>query len=604
MKLSFSNRKHIGLLLILMAFSFAIVNFIGPSETRKVIIDGDGSGLYAYLPAIFVFHSVDFTTVLEFEKNRRPPDYQGHYFHEVNGILINKFTSGQALLQLPFFLIAYLLSFLTGFETDGYNIFFQYAVAFAALFWTSVALYYFVKLATTYKISKESAWLMAFIGFFGSNLFFYTVVAPSHSHAYSFSIVTITFYFVRKSFLMQNRNTILMAAFWFGMVVLVRPVNLIAAAAFPFLASSLSQFRATIKFKLFNFHFLAATLVFLLALSPQFIINFLQTGKPIIYGYQNEGFYFSNPEIFNFLFSFRKGWLVYTPLMLLLIPAMAYLFKRSKYEFYTFLAFFVLLVYVFSSWWNWFYGDSFGMRPMVDFYGLFFLVILLMISSIKKKMPLILTGLFILVAIFLNLFQTWQYAAGIIHPDAMNKQAYNYVFLRSDKSLKHIVSATDESFYGVLQTTPFFETNTNLEGNLNGWKTNLLVETENESTAAKLTETMHYGPSFEYQIPDSFKENVYIYFESKFFEPQINAAINALFVVDMKDTSDRTVFYKTFKLKRLPDEITNQWKNGSIGFKIPDFTANLGCIKFYIWNKDKQAFLLDDLRLQFYTYEH
>ncbi len=55
-------------------------------------------------------------------------------------------------------------------------------------------------------------------------------------------------------------------------------------------------------------------------------------------------------------------------------------------------------------------------------------------------------------------------------------------------------------------------------------------------------------------------------------------------------------------MKRLPDQVTNQWRKGNIGFKIPDFTGDLSSIKFYIWNKDRQGFLLDDLELRFYTY--
>ena len=600
MKLKLSNRKYFGILLAFLAFSFLTINFIGPHDSREVIIDGDGSGLYAYLPAVFVFHSLDFTPVLEFEKQRRTSDYTGHYFHRINGGLINKFTCGQALLQLPFFLFAFLLSFLTGIDPDGYNIFFQYSVAIAALFWTSVGLYFFVKLTETYQVTKEKAWLMAFIGFFGTNLFFYIMVAPSHSHVYSFSMITTTLFFVRKSFLTQNRNAILLAAFWFGIVVLVRPVNLIAAAAFPFLASSIHQFRTTIKSKLVNFHFLVAAFVFILTLSPQFIINFLQTGELFIYGYQNEGFYFSRPETFNFLFSFRKGWFVYTPLMLLLIPAMIYLYKRSKYEFYTFLVFFTVIVYVFSSWWNWFYGDSFGMRPMVDFLGLFLIVILLMLSSLKKKFLFVFISIFILLAVFLNLFQSWQYASGIIHPDAMTKSAYNYVFLRTDKSFKHAVADTDESFYGVLQEAPFFETKNDLKQDYPGWNTNWSTIKE----AAKLTANNPYGPTFEYVIPESEKEkqNIYIEFKTAFLESVPNAAREALFVVDVKDTSGKTIFYKTFKVKRLPDQIINQWRKGNIGFKIPDFTDELSSIKFYIWNKDKQEFLLDDLEIRFYTY--
>ncbi|MCF6170403.1 MAG: hypothetical protein L3J66_05420 [Bacteroidales bacterium] len=604
MRFGLSNKKYQGLLLILLALSFVTVNFIGPSDNRRILIDGDGSGLYAYLPALVVFHSVDFTAVLNSEKQRRPPDYTAHYFHRINGTLTNKFTCGQALLQLPFFLLAYFLSLPSGLEADGYNVLFQYSVALAALFWVATGLIYFVKLAETYQVPGEKAWLIAFAGFLGTNLFFYTLVAPSHSHAYSFSIISISLYFVRKSFLTQKRNSILYAAFWLGITVLVRPVNVLVVAAFPFLASSFAQLRHLFTSKFKSLHFAGAALVFLLALSPQFIINLMQTGKVFIYGYQNEGFYFDRPELLNFLFSFRKGWFVYTPFMLLLLPALFFLFKQSKYKFFSFLGFLALLVYTFSSWWNWFYGDSFGMRPMIDYYSLFFLVILVMMVRLKSKLSFLAFNVFLLLTVFLNLFQSWQYAEGIIHPDAMNKKAYAHVFLRSGQSYKQAVGDTDESFYGVLQDAPFFETKNDLEKDIFGWSPNRLPVQVANSKAAKLTASAIYSPSFTYVIPDSVmgKRNIYIVFETKYLESKTNAAANALFVVDVKDTSQKTVFYKAFRMKRLPDKLTNQWRKGSIGFKIPDLTGNINSIKLYIWNKEKQEFLLDDMELKFYTY--
>ncbi len=85
-----------------LIFVFVIVNVIGTDSIRRVFIDGDGSGHYAYLPSLVIYHSVDFGQVFEFEKQQRPPDYMGHYFHSHGNIYIDKYTSGTALLQLPF----------------------------------------------------------------------------------------------------------------------------------------------------------------------------------------------------------------------------------------------------------------------------------------------------------------------------------------------------------------------------------------------------------------------------------------------------------------------------------------------------------------------
>ena len=62
------------LLFLVMAATFTVVNFIAPKDIRSTMIDGDGSGYYAYLPALLIHGSVDFTPVFEFEKQRRSLD--------------------------------------------------------------------------------------------------------------------------------------------------------------------------------------------------------------------------------------------------------------------------------------------------------------------------------------------------------------------------------------------------------------------------------------------------------------------------------------------------------------------------------------------------
>jgi len=602
----YNDKWFTALLLVSFLVSFVIINFIGPNSTRKNIIDGDGSGLYAYLPAILIHKTVDFTPVFEFEKNRRSSDYQGHYFHEVNDILINKFSSGSAILQLPFFLLAWLLSVIFGIPVDGYNILFQYGVALAAVFWAFIGLHYFVKLGRLYGVSRKTAWAIAFAGFFGTNMFYYTFMAPAASHIYSFAAISLLLYFTKKTFLNYQRSSTYLAAFFLGIVVLVRPVNIIVIGVLPFLAGSIPSFKNTIKIKVRQKDYLATVLLFIIAISPQLIINYLQTGQLIVYGYRNEGFYFSKPEFVNFLFSYRKGWLVYTPFMLLIIPATIYLIKRSFFEMISFIGFFILLVYIFSSWWNWIYGDSFGMRPMVDFYAIFLLVITLFSESLKSKILKKIILIFSALAIFLNLFQTYQYAEGIIHPDSMNKEAYRYVFLKSGKEYKGVVADNDEYFYGELSDKPFFETEYNFEKDVAGWTIpeKLYFVPDARYACIKLDERSVYSSSYLYIIPDNIKgkKNLYIIFDAEYLEPHPNSASEALFVVDVSDVTGKNVFYKAFMIKRLPEKTTDIWKPGHIGFKLPEIKEDMSKIKFYIWNKDKQEFYINTLGLRFYTY--
>ncbi len=587
---------------------FVIVNFLGTDSTRKVFIDGDGSGHYAYLPSVFIYHSVDFEQVFQFEKQNRPPDYMGHNYHKRGDVLINKFTIGTALLQLPFFLIGFLLSIVFGFSPDGYNIIFQYSVAFATLFWVGLGIIYFVKLLLTYGIDRKFAWMMAAIGFFGTNLFFYTFVQPAFSHAYSFSLITIFLYFARKIFLEYDKRYVLTASLLLGLIVLTRPVNLLVVASLPFIAGTPQIFFNTIKRKLSGHDYLPAILIFLLAISPQLIINYLQTGSILIYGYENEGFYFSDPQIINFLFSYRKGWFVYSPLFLLLFPAMYYLWRRrSAYVFFTFLLFILLQLYIFSSWWNWYYGDSFGMRPMVDYYGLFLLVVALLLYNIKSRWIKIVASIFVFLVVLLNLVQSYQYAVGVIHPDSMSKKSYWSVFLKIDENCERAISGGDESFYGSLSEKPFFSTSNLIDSFDKGWTISNSISGEIAfSDSLSVVQTPHniYSPSYKFQVVDTLigYTNIYVRFSTMYYESTQNSAVKAVFVVDIRDTTENSVFYKAFRIKSLPDDVINVWQEGSIGFKLPEIAPDMKYIKFYVWNVDKQTYFLDDLSLKLFTY--
>lgn len=586
-----------------------MVNFFGTNSTRKIFIDGDGSGHYAYLPSLLIYHSVDFEDVFQFEKQNRPLGYMGHNFHEQGDILLNKYTVGTALLQLPFFLLGLLITILFGFPPDGYNIIFQYSIAFATLFWVGLGISCFVKLLIAYGMDRKFAWVMASVVLFGTNLFFYTFVQPSFSHAYSFSLIAMFLYFTRRVFLEYDKRYVLAASFLLGLIVLVRPVNFVVVASLPFIAGTPRNFFSTIRRKLAGHDWLPAILMFLLAISPQLTINYLQTGSLIIYGYKEEGFYFADPRFFDFLFSYRKGWFVYSPLFLLLFPAMIYLWRhRTVYAFFTFLLFFVTLAYIFSSWWNWYYGDSFGMRPMVDYYALFMLVVALSLYRIKSSWLKIVAVVFVFLVVSFNLLQSYQYAVGIIHPDSMSKKSYWHVFLKIDKKYEHTISGGDESFYGKLSEKPFFGTYNHIDDFAEGWTISNNINNEiafSGSSSVVQAPGQVYSPTFKFQISDTMigYNNVFVRFETMYYEMEQNAALKAAFVVDITDTAGSCVFYKAFRIKPIPDDIVNNWQGGGIGFKLPEITGDMAYIKFYVWNVEKQTYLLDDIGLRLYTYD-
>lgn len=586
---------------------FFLVNSSIFSERRNEFIDGDGSGHYAYLPALLLNKSVDFTPVYEAEKLHKSADYVGHNYHQQNGVTINKFTCGTALMQAPFFLLAYLLSLALGLPLDGYGLVFQYAVGVAGVFWLTVGLWFLVQLMRLNRIDRKSAIVYSLVGLAATNLLFYGFVNPSFSHVYSFAAITAFYFFASRTFKKHQTSDIYWSAALFGLIIIIRPANALSILATPFLAGGFVRFWYLTK-QLFSFKRMGlALLCFALALSPQLIINFLQTGSLVIDGYKNEGFFFSNPQLFNFLISYQKGWLVYTPFMLLLIPAMFMIFRRSKDQFFALLFFLFTILYIFSSWWNWFYGDSFGMRPMVDFYGLFILIIARNFVRLKGVRLKRLVMTFVGLTVLLNVFQSFQYATGILHPDSMTKQAYWHIFLKSDPAYQGVIAGGDEYFYGDLNETPFLSTQITIDQLPANWSLNektVVYSADAGSLVIEQNENFIYSPSYRFAVPTGFTKDslVYVQFRLKYKELQENAALSALVVMDITNLDGDHVFYKTFRFKRLPDQQINSWREASIGFKIPPIKPEYAVVKFYVWNKNQHHYLLDNLGIELYRY--
>ena len=184
----------------------------------------------------------------------------------------------------------------------------------------------------------------------------------------------------------------------------------------------------------------------LIPIAIQLVFYYLQTGDFIIYSYGDEGFDFIHPETFNFLFSFKKGWLLYTPFMVLILLGVRYWYKFSKYRLLVFSATLGIIVWVLSSWWSWYFGGSFGMRAMIDFYPVCSIAIGVGLKNIKKNYFTFLTALFVLCCAALNLTQAYQYNANILDAEHMSKDKYFQVFLNTSDNVKHITANQFDPF--------------------------------------------------------------------------------------------------------------------------------------------------------------
>jgi hypothetical protein len=165
---------------------------------------------------------------------------------------------------------------------------------------------------------------------------------------------------------------------------------------------------------------------------PQLLYWKYTTGAWLFYSYGDERFFFLRPAIADGLFSYRKGWLLYTPIMVLALAGIPPLRKRLPAAFWPVLLFTVLNIYIVLSWWSWWYGGSFGLRAFIDSYAFLALPLASFLSWVfsQRVWFRVATTIVVLVLVWHSIFQTMQYYYGAIHWDGMNRAAYWNSFLR------------------------------------------------------------------------------------------------------------------------------------------------------------------------------
>src|SRR6202030_2657684 len=130
------------IILIAIICSVHIVQERWIGENKKAwegCISTDGFGYYAYLPYAFIYHKVDIKGDMDAIKKLHP-EIKTESLYEwtsiVDGKQIDKYFVGVAVLLAPFFLIAYAITTIMGYDPiGGYGHIFQCSVSVAALFY-------------------------------------------------------------------------------------------------------------------------------------------------------------------------------------------------------------------------------------------------------------------------------------------------------------------------------------------------------------------------------------------------------------------------------------------------------------------------------------
>lgn len=358
---------------------------------------------------------------------------------------------GMAIMYSPFFVAARL--FAGNEKNNPYSLPYKNAIHFGSLLYVFLGLWFLRKSLLRFFNEFVTTITIACL-FFGTNLFCYTFALGEMPHGYLFFIFTLFTHAVLNWINTKQAKYLYLFSFLAGFATLIRPTEAVILL-FPLLFGINNM--ANLKQRIYDFfalktQFIIALLVFILPFFIQMIYWKVYANQWLFFSYGNERFYFNDPQLLNFLVSFRKGWLIYTPMMVFALIGLFYLRRTAKAFFWFLIIYSCINVYVLSCWWDWAFGGSFGCRALIQHYAFFAFAFAAFVSIAFKALaqsPLkysmqILMCVVLYFFIQLNLNQTWLYKYGIIHFNGMTKEAYFYILNNDNISLEELTKKIKE----------------------------------------------------------------------------------------------------------------------------------------------------------------
>ena len=164
-------------------------------ENYRTVLQSDAKGYYAYLPAVFIYHDLQFGFFEQMDRGKYyNPDLLYEYRILFNGVSVNKYYCGMAVAQAPFFLAAHTITKATGGDADGYSRLYIVFLHIGAIVHALLGLWVLDKLLRAYGVPERARAVTLIAMAFGTHLFYYILVAPGMSHVWSFLYCTLFLY--------------------------------------------------------------------------------------------------------------------------------------------------------------------------------------------------------------------------------------------------------------------------------------------------------------------------------------------------------------------------------------------------------------------------
>ncbi|CAN5910266.1 hypothetical protein BH11BAC7_BH11BAC7_00200 [soil metagenome] len=604
--------------LLTCAFVFILIKIVqinsSPDYFRSsAAIAYDTYGYYLHLPAVIIHKDPGIENKIwldslnsNYQKDR--PWYQA--WPGEKGRMVNVYTVGIAIMWSPFFLCGHFIAGLSDYPQDGLSPPYQIMIVIAGLFYAILGMLLLRRLLLKFVPDKIAALVLVLIGF-GTNLFHYATYDNTMPHILLFAFDTLIILLTISWHEKPEKRTAFFLGLTLALVTISRPSEIVWVLVPVFWG--VSNWRTFIeKIRFFRTHLshifcLGTGLLLIGLLQP---LYWKYTSGHWFYNNHVEGFDFFHPFTWKVLFSYKKGWLLYTPMMILAIGGFIVLFKTHRKLFVPVFIFFLANLWFISSWECWWYAGSFGQRPFVQSYGIMAIPLAFFIEWIKlNKLLKWIGGVLIMFFVFLNLFQVWQLVHGIIHPVFMTEKYYWKVFLKTEfdpLAIRYLeidrenLPPVNNADYNAREVVSIDYENPNLLR-----PDQLICDTfGNQSLHSEILDQDHsYGTVFKSPFESvCSKDYLRIKMECDVFIPVESFENELSLVCNMTGSRGQTYGYTAFSAQQLGAK-PGEWSHINAWFVTPPILHKGDIVTILPWNNGGGKVFIDNIRIILYEPE-
>lgn len=542
-------------------------------------ISWDAFGYYLYLPATFIHADPLLDDASWVHEANETYELTGTVYQLTRndaGEPMYFFLMGMALFYAPIFLIAHFLALLLGFPADGFSSPYQITMALGCMIYVILGLIYLRKVLLRY-FSEGIAATTLLLVVFGTNYIEHLTTKNLETMSVLFMLCTMVIWHTIRWYDTSRQKHLFSLAVFAALMILVKPSEgLILWIPLLWGITGWSGVRSRLSFFWEKRTGIVLSIgIALLIGMPQLLYWYLKTGSPIFDSYINPGvgLDFLNPHLGDVLFSYRKGWLWYTPLIWFALIGSALVVRKHAAFALPLVAYVLTELWLVSSWSEWWYGGAFSCRPMIITYPMLALALAFLLKNLLAQRAWIRYAISTLIGltVFLNLFKWWQFHEGIIDPYRMTKAYFWATFLDTEWNADHqSLLLVRRSFDG----PPSFQ------------YPELYKEKKQVDRPGEYVLSDEYWPVLRMPFEElTATDHAWLFFTFEAMPGQVSGGDEYYLVVTM-EREEGSYGYTAYPIEW---EVTKEWKEFEFRFLTPEPRSVNDQVVAYIWNRGQKT---------------